>query len=384
MKNFTYNKRGFTLVEIVCTIAIIITLATVTTVGVTEHITRSRKAANLVLKNHEELDKVEIEAFDSEGQTLSTPVVQEVPEAEPVSAPGGNHDAIGSSMNASLTSNLAEGASADALAEDPNEEEETVTIPDPVIASRLQQAIDRQPEVYNNTLTTLTDFAAAHNVSYLEGAGNVKEIISACAARAVEQYGNNTQPKFVEVYPCNGNARITSWGLEQRDGQNLTRNVLAASNETAAMYLTDLGIGIGNIRTQLDNEFLTTAKETRDVVLQNNKADTNHVLYFGIYRDENNEVVVVPNICIDTNGNFNVINTYQFTHNNTSESDRSTFVGNRDNYSRNQNGFFDYVNFVTDANGNMLDLSGSPASARVSKDAWVAYVNSLRGSNSTR
>ena len=368
-----YNKRGFTLVEIVTTIAIITILMAMTSIGVTDYIRRTKDAGEQVKLVRSGLAEIDEEvSFDSQGQSFANSVVNDEAAQQAAQAAAVN-EAVGNTLSGDLGAGVVDIVE-DEVAPTPE------PIPDPVINNKLQSAAAKYPEVYNNIIGQLTG-----NATYLNGAGNVDQIIASCAARAVEDAINKkaTLPKFVAVIPATGEARVTGSGMEALYGQNVTRCDLHAADETAAVNLKELGVGFGNIRSQLDNYFLTTRNEDRpDMLAYRNglNGDTRHELYFGVYRDENGDIQVVPNICIDANGNYNIVNTYNFTHKKTdaaTEYDGS----NVDQFYRAHNGFYDYVRFVTDANGNILDLSNSPESARTSNAAWVEYVESLRTGN---
>ena len=96
---------------------------------------------------------------------------------------------------------------------------------------------------------------------------------------------------------------------------------------------------------------------------------------------------IVPNVCVDVNGNFNTVITHRFDSGTGWASSRDTFdaVGLIGDNGKKTANFNAYVNYVTNRSGEMIDTTGldmSQFTTRRSTDAqnkiWQAYIQDLR------
>ena len=347
MKYTVRSKKGFTLVETSCTIAIIVTLASVTALGIHDYIDNTNKVANdVILRNYSELEVADREVFGTEGQSFSARMT---PGAGSETITSTSMDPISQgSMTGSLTigDTLGKAASAEAKPVDPNQERRDAEIAS--LASEYSQ------------------FAEAHNVKYLEGTEeyNIPEIIASAVVNAKDYYLSSPPADGKAMYykydVSTGKIIWSGTTMECTDGQNLIR---ASLNDSRAV---NNNVGC-NVRSQMDANFLES-----------------NCIYVGVGY-YNGELVSIPNVCIDINGNFNTVITHRVdngirVHNDGSNA-RETFNANKPSWKN----FVTYVNYVTDSNLNMLDLSVldvSDYTTRTSTTAqnvdWQSQVQSLR------
>ena len=353
------NKRGFTLVEMVTTTAIIVIMSSITIVGVKDHIRNAERVTEDIDLYHQRLVSIQDGDYSSQFEHNA--------DANTMSL-GFNTNRGGDQMTFGDGSNSSYGGSGDAAAAEAAPAEIEVQGTEEAEAEELS---DRDIAVQARA-DEISAYANAHGVNYLPGTENLPMIIAEGEMCAIEAYENGgyDAPRYFEYIPATGEV-IVHTNIEQRNGQNLTRNYL---NESEARYTTQYTDSqTGNIRGQIDEAFLTNARESNTNYMTS-RCDRNHSIYYGINRNADGSLQVVPNICIDTNGNFNTINTYNFGINRAS-GDRSSV---RATDSRNRS-WDSYVDFVTTNDGGMLDLSTYTAQSLTSKQNWVAYVNTLRG-----
>ncbi|SCW26325.1 prepilin-type N-terminal cleavage/methylation domain-containing protein [Ruminococcaceae bacterium YRB3002] len=363
------SKKGFTLVETMCTVAIIVTLLAATTIGVTDHLNRAHSTANIVLTSRKNLDAIDSEAFDHSGHSFST---SDKVAADTTTGGSSSSSSSSESPKASsgvsgmisstndISSDLAEAAA-----------EEAIATPDP----EAQAQEDARSAMIADVTSSISAFAASHNVSYLPGTENLPEILATAEVSAQELYEQKgfTDPRYFMYCPATGEIKLsTNDGKKMRcdDGQNFTRAIL---DEAAARDIKSATNGEAvNLRTQMTESYLNNSSK---------------YIYIGVNKNSDGTYQIVPNVCIDVNGNFNSIITYDFDNGTRWQSDRNTFnadtlknsAGQR---TANWNG---YVNFVTNASGSMLDLSRIDTSAYTSNrsnyqenEAWRASVQELR------
>jgi prepilin-type N-terminal cleavage/methylation domain-containing protein len=341
-----YNsKKGFTLVEIASTIAIILTLLAITTVSVSDHIANTKKASNLVIRNYSQLDVADSEVFDSEGQSFSAlkdiPVntVDSTPEAPArTSAISG----VVSTIN-------------DVTTIDP----EAAVIEDTTAEISEEQRVENE-KVAERTSAIMSELLSHPNFNVIPGAESVVEELARAEVKALDKYNeyiaernldSNTAlfltycPATQEIALANGDG---SW-MECWNGQNFERAYLAELNidgsHTTGQYYREYTNNSGavkdylasnetlqnsNVRFQIDEDFLTSESNAYRVTSTSKGKDTRNVIYLGVRGDQ-----VVPCVCIDVNGNLNTINTYRYT---TAQ-------------------FNTYVNFVQGGTGHLLDTT---------------------------
>jgi len=361
MKRLYTSRKGFTLVEIVCVIAIIAILAAVTAISITDHLNNSKRAAYMVQLNRSglsELDEVfgdkKTETVTITGDNLLSGVTGTNTSTGPVlsggNAGGGNGSVAGGS-----------GAAAGGT---------DVGTPAPEPAAAPEEEGDKEPAPFNkeeaikDLTNTITNYANEHNVQYLPGTEQLPSILAAAEASAVELYEQNgyTDPRYFKYTPATGAVTPTNGSgksFECKDGQNMIK---ASLNEDGAASTPGY-----NVRTLLDSDFLANPSKS---------------IYVGVYKNSDGSYQIVPNVCVDVNGNFNSIITFNFG-NNISEVDRSKF--NADNPPKTWNG---YVAYVTNASGMMMDLSkadmsgySAHGSTKAQNTTWKSYVQGLRTSN---
>jgi Tfp pilus assembly protein PilE len=347
MKYTAINKRGFTLVETVSTTAIIVTLLSATALGVSDYVNNTKKVANdVILKNYSELEVADREVFGSEGQSFSSRMepVEVTDKAEPRSV--GDSQQIGNTIVSAIDSGVTLAAAAEAKPVDPNEERRAAEIGD--LADQYSQ------------------FAESHNVKYIEGTESydIPQIIASAVVNAKDCYLSNPPADGKAMYykydVSTGKIIWSGTTMECTDGQNLIR----ASLDDSRAVNNNVGC---NVRSQMDANFLES-----------------NCIYVGVGY-YNGELVSIPNVCIDINGNFNTVITHRVdngirVHNDGSNA-RETFNADKPSWKN----FVTYVNYVTDSNLNMLDLSVldvSDYTTRTSTTAqnvdWQSQVQSLR------
>jgi len=358
----TYSKRGFTLVETMCTVAIIVTLLAITTVGITDHLDRAHSTANVVLTSRKNLDAIDGEAFSNDGHSVG---VGDTTPANTPSAPAtssdseapkstsGNSGIIASTNE--ISSDIAEAAAEEAVAE-PDDE---------MTAEEAARAA-----LIADVASSISSYAEAHGVDYLPGTEDLPTIIATAevSAQALYEQRGFTDPRYFKYNLATGEI-ITA----DNDGKSMTcydgQNMIKASlNEDAAENInktTDKNTP--NLRTQITSDYLN---------------DSSKYIYIGVNKNSDGTYQIVPNICIDVNGNFNSIITHTFK-NNRATVNRDTY--NANNPSKSWDG---YVAYVTNASGEMFDLSKADLSAFTSRKSnstqnsqWMAYVQSLRTAN---
>ncbi|MBO4635905.1 MAG: type II secretion system protein [Clostridiales bacterium] len=385
MKKTMRNRKGFTLLETMVTVAIIVMLSSVIIISIGDHIKNARKAATILENNNRTLAAIDNEVYGTP-QNYQIPVSADIISrnvsggggsaaasytgAGGAGGSGGSGEASGDPVDM-ITSE--EGASDELITTDEDFSSADGVIPENETdnaASEEENALSEE-EIRENAINavaaTINSYATQHNVTYLEGTQDLPRILATAEVTAIELYeqGGYDSPRYIEYTPATGGTRVLTT-MEQLNGQNLTRNYLA---EAEAQYTATLAENsTGNIRGQIDQNFLTQERETNSNYTTR-RCDNNHVIYIGVNRNPDGTLQVVPNICVDTNGNFNTINTFRY---NNSTTDRVNVNGN--------GGWNSYVNFVTDSSGGMLDLSNYTAQSLTSKAEWVTYVNSLRAS----
>lgn len=340
-----YNsKKGFTLVEITTTIAIILTLLAVTTIGINDHINNTKKASQLVIRNYSQLDELDAEVFDTQQQSFTAAKV--APET-----------VDNSPAQSGTTSGLA------GVISTIND----VTNIDPITTGIEDASADITDEqkaenaaVAERTSEIMSELLSHPNFNVIPGAEAAVEEIARAEVKALEKYreyiaernlGSDTAlfltycPATQEIALANGDG---SW-MECWNGQNFERAYLAEMNidgsHTTGSYYSQYTnnssavkdylagnetLQNSNVRFQIDEDFLTTESNAYRVTSTSKGKDTRNVIYLGVKGDQ-----VVPCVCIDVNGNLNTINTYRYT---TAQ-------------------FNTYVNFVQGGTGHMLDTT---------------------------
>ena len=366
-----YNsKKGFTLVEITTTIAIILTLLAVTTIGISDHINNTKKASQLVIRNYSQLDELDAEVFDTQQQSFTAAKV--VPEA-----------VDNSPAQSGTTSGLA------GVISTIND----VTNIDPITTGIEDASADITDEqkaenaaVAEKTSEIMSELLSHPNFNVIPGAESVVEEIARAEVKALEKYreyiaernlGTDTAlfltycPATQEIALANGDG---SW-MECWNGQNFERAYLAEMNidgsHTTGQYYREYTnnssavkdylagnetLQNSNVRFQIDEDFLTTESNAYRVTSTSRGKDTSNVIYLGVKGDQ-----VVPCVCIDVNGNLNTINTYRYT---TAQ-------------------FNTYVNFVQGGTGHMLDTTTFDSYCQATGQAYDTSVDANGNSTST-
>ncbi|MCR5061125.1 MAG: prepilin-type N-terminal cleavage/methylation domain-containing protein [Saccharofermentans sp.] len=365
-----YNsKKGFTLVEITTTIAIILTLLAVTTIGISDHINNTKKASQLVIRNYSQLDELDAEVFDTQQQSFTAAKV--VPEA-----------VDNSPAQSGSTSGLA------GVISTIND----VTNIDPVTTAIEDEAADITDEqraeneaVAEKTSEIMSELLSHPNFNVIPGAESVVEELARAEVKALDKYreyiaernlGTDTAlfltycPATQEIALANGDG---SW-MECWNGQNFERAYLAELNidgsRTTGRYYREYTnnssavkdylagnetLQNSNVRFQIDEDFLTTESNAYRVTSTSRGKDTSNVIYLGVKGDQ-----VVPCVCIDVNGNLNTINTFRYT---TAQ-------------------FNTYVNFVQGGTGHMLDTTTFDSYCQATGQAYDTSVDANGNSTS--
>lgn len=353
------SKRGFSLVEIMCTIAIVLILLSVTALGVTDHLNNAKKTSEVVLVHYRGLDQIDNEAFgDDKGHSASTGTSQGQTGTGSADASSGTKDStsgqVNKTMSGGISNELSDAANTPAQADVPDEQKENTTREDAI----------------NSVAQNLSNYAAQHNVSFLPGTEDLltKLATGEVDAKAMYDAGGYTGARYFTYCPATGTVALANGNgksMECKDGQNLIR---ASLDEPGAAATPGC-----NVRTQMDSNFLN---------------DPTKVIYIGINKTKDGTYQIVPNICIDVNGNFNSVITHRHDAGTGWVSTRETFDAENlmDVNGRTAN-FNSYVNYVTNASGEMLDLRGydmsqftTRRSTSAQNDLWKAYVQSLRTS----
>jgi len=362
MKRINMNsKKGFTLVEIMCTIAIVITLLSVTVVGVTDHLNNAKTAATIVSLNYKKLDQIDGEAFgDPEGHSASAVTIDDSSTpAVADTANSGNKISTGSqvdkTMSGGLANNLSDAAQTPAQAETPAE----------------QNPATPREEAINACAESISNYASAHNVDYLPGTENFPQLLAQgeIDAKALYDAGGYTGARYFTYYPATGTVTLANgdgkW-MECKDGQNMIK---ASLDEAGAAATPGC-----NVRTIMDADYLS---------------NPNKAIYIGINKTADGTYQIVPNICIDVNGNFNTVITHRFDSGTGWKSSRDTFdaanlIGDNGKKTANFNA---YVNYVTNRSGEMIDTTGfdmsqfnTRRSTAAQNKVWQDYVQGLRTS----
>jgi prepilin-type N-terminal cleavage/methylation domain-containing protein len=364
---YNNSKRGFTLVETMCTVAIIVTLLAITTVGITDHLDRAHSTANVVLTSRKNLDAIDGEAFSNEGHSVgigntapantpSAPATSS--DSEAPKASGGSSGIIASTNE--ISSDIAEAAGAEAVAE-----------PDPEMS---EEEAARQAMI-DDVASNISSFASAHGVTYLPGTEDLPNILATAEVSAQELYEDKgfTDPRYFMYCPATGEIKLSNGDGKKmtcNDGQNFIKAVL---NEDAARNINGTTEGnTANLRTQIDSNYLNNSSK---------------YIYIGVNKNSDGTYQVVPNVCVDVNGNFNSIITWTFDNGSRwtidqSTLDASTMKNSQGQTVKNWNG---YVAFVTNASGSMLDLSRINTSSYTGRSSnstensqWCRDVQALR------
>jgi hypothetical protein len=353
-----------------CTVAIIVTLLAITTVGITDHLDRAHSTANVVLTSRKNLDAIDGEAFSNDGHSVgigdttpantpSAPATSS--DSEAPKASGGSSGIIASTNE--ISSDIAEAAAEEAVAE-----------PDPEMT---EEEAARQAMI-DDVASNISSFAEAHGVNYLPGTEDLPTIIATAevSAQALYEQRGFTDPRYFKYNLATGEimtADNDGKKMTCNDGQNFTRAIL---NENAARNINKTTEGnTPNLRTQIDNSYLNNSSK---------------YIYIGVNKNSDGTYQVVPNICIDVNGNFNSIITWTFDNGTKWTIDRDNFDANtmkndKGQTVKNWNG---YVAFVTSASGSMLDLSRINTSSYTQNsssgdqnEAWKRDVMEVRRSS---
>ena len=354
------SKRGFSLVEIVCTVAIILILCSVTVVGVTDHINNTKKAAAIINLNYRKLDQIDNEVFgDDEGHSAAagSPADTGTADVTADTANSGNKISterqVSKTMSGGIANNLSDAADTPAQAETPEEQN-----PESPRDAAIKSCAD-----------TLSNYAKQHNVAFLPGTENFPELLAQgeVDAKALYDAGGYTGARYFTYCPATGNVALANgegkW-MECRDGQNMIK---ASLDEAGAAATPGC-----NVRTIMDSDFLN---------------NPNKVIYIGINKTSDGTYQIVPNVCVDVNGNFNTVITHRFDSGTGWASSRDTFdaVGLIGDNGKKTANFNAYVNYVTNRSGEMIDTTGldmSQFTTRRSTDAqnkiWQAYIQDLR------
>lgn len=315
------NKHGFTMVEIVCVIAIIVTLLAVTTIGITDHLNRTKMAANRVIVSRRQLDSIDIEVFDDEKPSGHTFVTS----SSTTTTKTGNSSGFSGSEVASVISGSVQTVELpEVITPDPAK----VTLPE---LTASQTAIrDYNPERFDSIYNYFDNYTTKHNVELLEGAEDVVLVLATAEAAAAKVYeeGNYNTPRYIKYYPASGVTQVAT-SMTSSVGQNYIKGYLvdSAAEKTEGT----------NVRGQLNGSFLN---------------NSNNCIYIGVNRDTNGDLQIVPCVCIDTNGNYNTVITHTFS-NKIDSPNRSTYNAETGG----SKGWNSYVMYVTNAAGDILDTS---------------------------
>jgi prepilin-type N-terminal cleavage/methylation domain-containing protein len=334
-----YSKRGFTLVETMCTVAIAVLLISVTSLGISDHIANTKRTAVIVQRSRSTLDEIDQEVYG--GSNLSN-----------VNHASYNGVADASSGNSGSSTGSGAGAASNVRSDD---------VKPAVEEAEEKSAEEQRRDAINSLSTEISDFAETHGVTFLPGTENLPNIIATAEISARELYDEKgfTDPRYFIYNPATGTIKLSrneGKNMECTNGQNVIK---ASLNEDAAANTPGC-----NVRSLMDSSFL------------NNK---NSNIYIGVYKQDDGTYQIVPNLCIDVNGNFNSVITFNFG-NGTSNVNRSTY--NSNNPPKNWDG---YVTFVTTAGGEMLDLSDADlsgyttrCSTKAQNAEWTAFVQAKR------
>lgn len=336
-RTINYSKKGFTLVETMCTVAIGVILLSVTALGISDHLSNTHKTAQLVVRSRSNLDLIEDEVY---GGTSGASVSSTANGKASQSAIGGNGGGTSGGGSSISREDSVKPAAAEAAE---------------------QEAEEARHDEVTNLAESISAYAETHGVTYLPGTENLPNILAAgeLAARDLYEEGGYTDPRYFTYNPATGKISLangTGKNFECRDGQNMIK---ASLDEAVAASTPGC-----NVRSLMDSSFLNSSKSN---------------IYIGVKKNEDGTYQIVPNVCIDVNGNFNSIITFNFG-NGTGTVNRNTF--NANNPPKNWDG---YVAYVTNAGGEMIDLSKADLSnytTRRSTSAqnkeWMTYVQSLR------
>ena len=358
-----YNsKKGFTLVEVSTTIAIILTLLAVTTIGINDHIHNAHKASKLVVRNYSQLDELNAEVFDTDKQSFSA--AQAVAPAEESVTTSGSTSGL-----SGVISTLNDVTNIDPV---------TTGIEDAAAEITEEQRVENE-KVAERTSELMSELLSHPNFNVIPGAEAAVEELARAEVKALALYneyiaehnlGTNTAlyltycPATQEIALANG----TGQRMECWNGQNFERAYLAEMNVdgslTTGQYYSQYTnnnsavkdylagnetLQNSNVRFQIDEDFLTTESNDYRVTSTSGGKDTRNVIYIGVRGDQ-----VVPCVCIDVNGNLNTINTY--------------------NYSVSE--FNKYVNFVQGGTGHMLDTTTFDNYCQATGQAYRTDVDS--------
>jgi prepilin-type N-terminal cleavage/methylation domain-containing protein len=353
------SKRGFSLVEIMCTIAIVLILLSVTALGVTDHLNNAKKTSEVVLVHYKGLEQIDGEAFgDDKGHSASIGSAQGQTGTGTADASSGTKNATGNQVNKTMSggisNELSDAANTPAQADVPDEQKEDLAREDAI----------------NSAAQNLSNFASQHDVSFLPGTEDLLTHLATAEvdAKAMYDAGGYSGARYFTYCPATGVTQLANGNgksMECKDGQNLIR---ASLDEAGAAATPGC-----NVRNQMDSNFLN---------------DPNKVIYIGVNKTKDGTYQIVPNVCIDVNGNFNSVITHRHDAGTGWVSTRETFDAENlmDVNGRTAN-FNSYVNYVTNASGEMLDLRGydmsqftTRRSTSAQNDLWKAYVQTLRTS----
>ena len=391
MKTTIHNKKGFTLIESVCVVAIIVMLSSVLIMAIGDHIRNAKKAAAILENNNDTLHAIDQQVYGTVHYNRSTG------DAElygTTGTPGGGSSAGGASTGggaaggspaagadstggsggsggsggggaAVVPSEIKDNDITDVAPESGGEyvsgeedfAEENAAVPEDEDGEEEEDPEEAQIAAVAGSINA---FATAHDVSYLPGTEELPNIIATAEVTAVNLYqeGDYTGPRYFTYCPATGETRLANGNgtyMQQDIGQNLLKAYLRDAAAEACEG--------SNVRGRLDSSFLS---------------DSSRVIYIGVNQSADGSYQVVPNLCIDTLGNFNTVITFRYSNSTT---DRVTWNSN--------GGWNSYVNYVTNQSGDMLDTSVLDTSAytRSSSAAhdnpiWQAAINDLRSSYS--
>ncbi|MBP5262041.1 MAG: type II secretion system protein [Clostridiales bacterium] len=370
MKKIMNNKRGFTLVEIVCTIAIIVTLASVTSLGIHDYIRNAETAGDMVIqaRGGEELVQMEAEVFGSNGQAWASPeVIEEAPQkSQEQIISEVNKATIGGDIDNGITEAA---AMAQATPEKPEEPERDFN-------ANIAAARDMNPSYYDGEVARLrTLLAGATPIPGTEDI-DIAGIIAAAETLARETYKADyidsgsrdyNKTKYYTYCPATGELKLANGNgksMEAWNGQNFTRANLEEISGSRNIAVENYD----NVRFSMDRDFFLYESNSYRVVSTTGSRDSSNVIYIGVKGNSaKTNIEVIPAICIDVNGHINTVNTPAYTD------------GNWDAYRK----------FVQGTTGHLLDTSSfeqwSQSTGRVfvgennaDKATWQAYLDALR------
>lgn len=397
--NITANKRGFTLVELTTTIAIIVILLSVISVNISDHMRRARLAASFVGQHNDLLLAAEQEGFRDDFAIApnASGNVTGLAGRSTSDSIGGAGSGNGASVG--LTDGFAD-ENAHPL---PLTNEQAMNnVFDRVIPATNESITPEQREQIVARANNIVDYSEEHNVRELENAevATIAAHVAVGESLAASLYDESgvRGARYYTYCPATGEIALangTGTYCEPWMGQNFLNSRLAemcgnegnnygnhwsnSSQEFKDAVYANSDIYNTNIRFQLDSDFLTDEdNDYRHSYSANGRAsaDQRNVIYIGVNRLADGTIQVVPNVCIDANGNLNTINTPRY---NNSTNDWNAYV----NYIQGNTGsMLDVTTFNQycienniKKNGNYLTYETLVAG---DKATWQRYINALR------